>query len=76
MGLGLRLKILQKISNPQFSIDRVYSSIDRALQKLNNNFLQLLDSKLTIKQTLSKSNPRLNVLIMVCQHIQNEVLIH
>ena len=49
--------------------------IDRALQNLNSNFLQLLDFKLTLKQTLSKSKPRLNVLIMVCQHIQNEVLI-
>ena len=38
--------------------------------------MQLLDSKLILKQTLSKSKPRLNVLIMVCQHIQNEVLIH
>ena len=41
-------------------------SIDRVLQKLNSNFLQLLDSKLNLNQTLSKSKPKLNVLIMVC----------
>ena len=48
--------------------------IDQALQNCTLIFLLLLDSKLTLKQTLSKSKPRLNVLIMVCQHIQNEVL--
>ena len=50
--------------------------IDRALQNCTLIFLMLLDSKLTLKQTLSKSKPRLNVLIMVCQHIQSKVLIH
>ena len=51
-------------------------SINRALQKLNSNFLQLLDSKLNLNQTLSKSKLRLNVLIMVCQYIQIEILIY
>ena len=51
-------------------------SIDRALQKLNSNFLQLRNSKLNLNQTLSKSKPRPNVLIMVRQYIQIEVLIH
>ena len=46
------------------------------MQKLNSNFQQLLDFKLTLKHALSKPTPRVIVLIMVCQHIQNEVLIH
>ena len=58
------------------TFDRIYFSINQALQKLNSNFLQLLDSKLNLNQTLSKSKPRLNVLIMVCQRIQTEVLVH
>ena len=51
-------------------------SIDRALQKLNSNFLQLLDSKLNLNQNLSKFKSRLNVLIMICQQVQIEILIH
>ena len=51
-------------------------SIDRALQKLNSNFLQLLDSKLNLNQNLSKFKSRLNVLIMICQQVQIKILIH
>ena len=43
---------------------------------LHSKFLQNTQFKLTLKQTLSKPKPRFIVLIMVCQHIQNEVLIH
>ena len=42
---------------------------------LHNKFLQNTRFKLTLKQTLSKPKPKLIVLIMVCQHIQNEILI-
>ena len=75
MGLNCYLGLIQ-ILHIRFSINRACFSIDWALHKLNNNFLQLLDSKLTLNQTLSRSKPRLNVLIVVCQHIQNEILIH
>ena len=47
-----------------------------SLAILHSKFLQNTRFKLTLKQTLSKPKPRLIVLIMVCQHIQNEVLIH
>ena len=51
-------------------------SIDRALQKLNSNFLQLLDSNFTHKHTLSKSKIRLKHFDHSLPTLQNEVLIH
>ena len=47
-----------------------------SLAVLHGKFLQNTRFKLTLKQTLSKPKPRLIVLIMVFQHIQNEVLIY
>ena len=47
-----------------------------SLAILHSKLLQNTRFKLTLKQTLSKPKPRLIVLIMVCQHIQNEVLIY
>ena len=47
-----------------------------SLAVLHSKFLQNTRFKLTLKQTLSKPKPRLIVLIMVFQHIQNEVLIY
>ena len=58
-------------------LDQSSLFFDRSsLAELNSNFLQLLDSKFTLKKTLSKPKPRLIVLIMVCQHIHNGVPIH
>ena len=57
--------------------DRSSLIFDRSsLVVLHGKFLQNIWFKLTLKQTLSKSKPRLIVMIMVCQHIQNEVLIY
>ena len=75
IGLGLCLKLFCKILELRVSIDRALLSIDRALQFCTANFCIQLDSNYN-KKTLSKSKPRLIILIMVCQHIQNEVLIH
>ena len=47
-----------------------------SLAVLHGKFLQNTRFKLTLKQTLSKPKPRLIVLIMVFQHIKNEVLIY
>ena len=57
--------------------DQSSLTFDRlSLAVLHSKFLQNTQFKLTLKQTLSKPKPRLIVLIMVCQHIQNEVLIY
>ena len=47
-----------------------------SLAVLHSKFQQNTWFKLTLKQTLSKPKPTLIVLIMVYQHIQNEVLIY
>ena len=55
----------------------IYTRFDRSsLADLANKSCNTLDSNFTNNQTLSKSKPRLNVLIMVYQHIQSEALIH
>ena len=57
--------------------DRLSLTFDQSsLAILHSKFLQNTRFKLTLKQTLSKPKPRLIVLIMVCQHIQNEGLIY
>ena len=59
------------------TFDQSSLTFDRSsLAVLHSKFLQNTQFKLTLKQTLSKPKPRLIVLIMVCQHIQNEVLIY
>ena len=47
-----------------------------SLVVLHSKFLQNTRFKLTLKQTLSKLKPRLIILIMVYQYIQNEVPIY
>ena len=47
-----------------------------SLAVLHSKFLENTRFKLTLKQILSKPKPRFIVLIMVCQHIQDEILIH
>ena len=47
-----------------------------SLAVLHSKFLENTRFKLTLKQILSKPKPRFVVLIMVCQHIQDEILIH
>ena len=68
--LRAELEILQK-KTICTNFDRLSLILDQLSQtELHTQF------KLRLKQTLSKSKPRLTILIMVCQHIQNEVLIY
>ena len=71
------LLISAMLDRLKIRLDRLSLIFDRSsLAVLDNKFLQNTRFKLTLKQTLSKPKPRLIVLIMVCQYIQIEVLIH
>ena len=59
-----------------FSAEGIVCFDRLSLAVLHSKFLQNTRFKLTLKQTLSKPKPRLIVLIMVYQHIQNKVLIY